>query len=275
MVTGATNGIGRVTAEELARLGATVVVVGRNRGKAEATVAAIRQATGNPSVESMVADFASLEDVRRLARQFRSRYDRLHVLVNNAGLWAVGRGTSKEGLELTFAVNHLAPFLLTSLLLDVLKASAPARIVNVSSRAHWSGRIDFEDLQSEKRKYSGWACYANSKLANVLFSNELARRLQGTGATANCLHPGVVATALFDGHKGFTGFLARLAKLFMLTSQQGARTCIYLAASSEVEGVSGKYFVDCREAPTSPAVQDEQAARRLWQVSEKLAGLAN
>ena len=275
MVTGATNGIGRVTAEELARLGATVVVVGRNREKAEATVAAIRQATGNPSVECMVADFASLEEVRRLAQQFRSRYNRLHVLVNNAGLWVVERGTSKEGLELTFAVNHLAPFLLTNLLLDVLKTSAPARIVNVSSRAHWSGRIDYEDLQSEKRKCSGWACYANSKLANVLFTNELARRLQGTGVTANSLHPGVVATGLFDGHKSFTGFLGKLVKPFLLTSAQGARTCIYLASSQDVEGVSGKYFVDCREAPTSPAAQDEQTARRLWQVSERLTGLAS
>ncbi|MBI4460641.1 MAG: SDR family oxidoreductase [Acidobacteria bacterium] len=274
MVTGATNGIGRVTAEELARLGATVIVVGRNRGKAEATVAAIRQTTGNSSVEMMVADFASLEEVRRLAQQFRSHYDRLHVLVNNAGIWATQREASKEGLELTFAVNHLAPFLLTNLLLDVLQASAPARIVNVSSRAHGSGRIDFADLQSENH-YSGWACYANSKLANVLFTNELARRLQGMRVTANSLHPGVVATGLFDGHKGFTGFLGRLAKPFLLTSVKGARTCIYLAAAPEVEGVSGRYFVNCREAPISPAAQDEQTAKRLWEVSEKLTGLAS
>ncbi|MBI3895114.1 MAG: SDR family oxidoreductase [Acidobacteria bacterium] len=272
MVTGATNGIGRATAEGLARLGATVVVVGRNRGKVEATVAALRQTTGNSSVEMMVADFVSMEQVRRLAQQFRSRYDRLHVLVNNAGLWVTERGVSKEGYELTFAVNHLAAFLLTNLLLDAMKASTPARIVNVSSRAHFRGRIDFADLQSENH-YSGWACYANSKLANVLFTSELASRLRGTAVTANSLHPGVVATGLFDGQKGVFGLLLTLAKPFFITSEQGARTCIYLAASPEVEGVSGRYFVNCREAPTSPAAQDEQTAKRLWQVSERLTGL--
>ena len=274
MVTGATNGIGRATAEGLAKLGATVVVAGRNREKAEATVAGIRQATGNPAVEMMVADFASLEEVRRLAEQFRSRYDRLHVLVNNAGLWTAERAISKEGYEQTFAVNHLAPFLLTNLLLDVLKANAPARVVNVSSRAHWSGRIDFDDLQSENH-YSGWACYANSKLANVLFTNELARRLQGTGVTANSLHPGVVATGLFNGQRWLFGLLLKLVKPFFITSEQGARTCVYLAASPEVEGVSGRYFVNCREAPISPAAQEEHAAKRLWQVSERLTGLAS
>lgn len=273
LVTGATNGIGRVTAEELARLGATVVATGRNPRKVAATVAAIRETTGNRAVEGLVADFASLDQVRELARQFRSRHHRLHVLVNNAGLWITKRQVSQEGYELTFAVNHLAHFLLTNLLLDLLQTSAPARIINVSSRAHWSGRMDFDDLQAEKKGFSGWACYANTKLANVLFSNELARRLSATGVTATSMHPGVVATGLFEENRGVLGLLIKIAKPFMLTSERGARTCIYLAASPEVEGITGKYFVKCHEAPISPAAQNEQTAKRLWQVSEHLTGL--
>ncbi len=272
MVTGATSGIGRVTARALAERGATVIVVGRNPAKSAATVAHIRQQTGNPAVESMLADLSSLEQVRRLAAEFKKRYSRLNVLVNKAGAIYFSRQETADGFEMTFGLNHLNYFLLTNLLLDPLKAGAPSRIVNVSSAVHMSATLNFDDLQSRK-KYSGMSSYGRSKLANVLFTYELARRLQGTGITVNAVHPGMVATQ-FAANNGLLGRLARpVMNLMSLSEEEGADTLIYLATSPEVEGVTGKYFVHRRAVSSSPESYDEAEARRLWQVSEELVGL--
>jgi NAD(P)-dependent dehydrogenase (short-subunit alcohol dehydrogenase family) len=273
LVTGATSGIGLVTAHELARRGARVVLVGRNREKCDAAVRQIQTGTGNQQVEALLADLSAQQQVRDLARQFRERHPRLDVLVNNAGgIWR-RRQKTVDGLEMTFAVNHLAYFLLTLSLLDLLKASAPARVVNVSSRAHEGATLDFDDLQGERR-YGGWRAYCRSKLANLLFTYELARQLAETGVTANALHPGWVATG-FAGNNGWRGRVFQfLARCFALSPEQGARTIVYLATSPEVEGVSGRYFDREKAIASSPASYDEDAARRLWQVSLKLTGLA-
>jgi NAD(P)-dependent dehydrogenase (short-subunit alcohol dehydrogenase family) len=273
LVTGATAGIGKVTARELARQGATVIVVGRNREKSEATVSEIKQQTGNPNVEFMLADLSVQKAVHQLAEQFKRQYQRLHVLVNNAGAIFLRRQESADGIEMSFALNHLNYFLLTNLLWDTLKASAPARIINVSSRAHQRvAGLNFDDLQNRKG-YAGQQVYGQSKLANVLFTYELARRLEGTSVTANTLHPGFVATNFATNN----GWLARLARpfldLFALSAEEGARTMIYLATSPEVESVTGKYFVKEKAVPSSPASYDEAAARRLWEISTKMTGL--
>ncbi|MEP7200110.1 MAG: SDR family oxidoreductase [Chloroflexota bacterium] len=272
LVTGATAGIGQVTARVLAQQGATVIVVGRNREKSERTVAQIAQQTGNPHVEYLLADLSSLNAVRKLAAEFKRRQQQLHALVNNAGAIFLSRHVSADGLEMTFALNHLSYFLLTALLLDTLKASAPARIVNVSSRVHRTAHLNFDDLQNQ-HGYSGQNVYAQSKLANILFTYELARRLDGTGITANALHPGVVATD-FAKNNGVLGRIIRLAlNPFSISVEEGAQTNVYLASAPEVEGVTGKYFVDCKAVPSSPASYDVDAARQLWQVSEQLCGL--
>lgn len=272
MVTGATSGIGQVTARELARQGATVIVVGRSRERSEATVNRIKQQTDNPNVEYRLADLSVQKDIHQLAQEFKHKYQRLHVLVNNAGAIFLRRLESADGIEMTFALNHLNYFLLTHLLLDTLKASAPARIINVSSRAHArvSG-LNFDDLQN-KRGY-GMNVYGQSKLMNVLFTYELARGLEGTGIMVNALHPGFVATRFATNN----GLLVRLARpvldLFALSAEEGAQTMIYLATSPEVEGVTGKYFVKEKAVLSSPASYDEAAARRLWQISEKMTSL--
>jgi retinol dehydrogenase 14 len=271
MVTGANSGIGKVTALELARMGATVVMVCRDKGRAEPVLAEIRRVTGNPSVELMLADFSSQQSIRALATAFKQTYDRLHVLVNNAGAIMFERKRTVDGLESTFATNHLGYFLLTNLLLDQLKAAAPARVVSVSSGAHPFGHINFDDLQGE-RKWSAWGSYSHSKLANVLFTAELARRLEGTGVTANCLHPGFVRSN-FAGASALARTLIKLGSAFSITPEKGAETSIYLATSPEVEGVTGKYFVRKQVARTSREANDPAVARRLWQVSEALTGL--
>jgi NAD(P)-dependent dehydrogenase (short-subunit alcohol dehydrogenase family) len=224
-------------------------------------------------VESLLADLSVQEQVRRLADQFRQRHARLDVLINNAGAIWFQRHLTADGLEMTFTVNHLAYFLLTHLLLDVLRASAPARIVNVSSAAHRGASLRFDDLMGEKR-YRGWRAYSQSKLANLLFTYELARRLAGTGVTVNAVHPGLVATG-FASANGWRGRLfQRAARWFGLTPEQGARTVVYLASSPDVAGVSGGYFVRNRQVVSSAASRDEEAARRLWQVSLELTGLS-
>jgi NAD(P)-dependent dehydrogenase (short-subunit alcohol dehydrogenase family) len=272
LVTGATSGVGLVTARELAQQGAHVVLVGRNREKCAAAVKQIQVQTGSHKVEALLADLSSQQQVRDLARQFRERHKRLDVLVNNAGGIWMTRQETVDGLEMTFAVNHLAYFHLTLLLLDLLKTSAPARIVNVASRAHTGAALDFDDLLS-KRHYRGWQAYARSKLANLLFTYELARRIAGTGVTANALHPGFVATG-FGAGTGWRGLLLRLgARLYAISPEQGARTVVYLAASPEVAGVNGKYFFKQQAVPSSPASYDEAAAKRLWQVSLEMVGL--
>jgi NAD(P)-dependent dehydrogenase (short-subunit alcohol dehydrogenase family) len=271
LVTGATSGIGLVTARELARRGARVVLAGRNATRCADAVHQVQEQTGNREVEFLVADLSSQQQVRELAQQFRQRQPRLDVLVNNAGgIWWT-RQQTVDGLEMTFAVNHLAYFLLTLSLLDLLRASAPARIVNVASAAHRRAVLDFDDLMGQ-RHYSGWQAYCRSKLANLLFTFELARRLGGTGGTANALHPGWVATGF--GGSSLVGRLLRLAAgCFALSSEQGARTVVYLASSPEAAGVNGEYFVRERPHPTSAAARDEVAARRLWQTSLQLVGL--
>lgn len=272
MVTGATSGIGAVTARVLAEKGATVVVVGRNAEKCQATANHIKQQTGNPKVEFLLADLSVQEAIRQLAEQFQSRYQRLDVLVNNAGGFFLTRQQSADGLEMTFALNHLGYFLLTNLLLDRLKASAPARIVNVSSDAHHGTKINFDDLQSRQR-YAPMQVYGQSKLANLLFTYELARRLEGTGVTANALHPGFVATNLAANNGWLARLFLPLVHLFAISAEAGAQTSIYLATSPEVERVTGQYFVNKQPVRSSPESYDRSAASRLWQVSAELTGL--
>lgn len=274
MVTGATSGIGEVTALALAQMGAAVIVVGRSAEKSAATVNHIKQQTGNPAVEFMLADLSSLKEIHQLALQFKSCYPHLHVLVNNAGALFTTRQQNVDGIEMTFALNHLNYFLLTNLLLDRLKSSAPARIVNVAASAHlFARRMNFDDLQGQGR-YGGWQAYAQSKLCNLLFTYELARRLEGTHISVNALHPGIVATRFGHNNQGLMGRLLRLSNLFAINPERGAQTIIYLAASPTVEGVTGKYFVSKREVQSSAASYDLAAAQRLWQVSMEMTGLS-
>ena len=273
LVTGGTGGIGKATAIGLAALGARVGITGRDTARTRAAAADIATASGNPAVDPFPADMSSQAEVRRLAGEVLAAYPRLDVLVNNAGgFWATRRITA-DGLEHTLAVNHLAPFLLTALLLDRLKASAPARIVTVSSSAHSSGKINFDDLQGERR-YSGQQAYSQSKLANVLFSYELARRLDSTGVTATVLHPGVVRTAFAaaDPPPAWKAFLP-LIRPFLTTPQKGAATSIYLASAPEIEGITGTYFADRKPKTSSRASYDTATAARLWHVSAELTSL--
>ncbi len=276
LVTGATSGIGRAAARSLAELGASLVLVGRDRARGEAAVAEIREKTGNDDVSLMLADLSSQKRIRALADEFLASGRPLHVLLNNAGVVLQKRSETEDGLESTFAVNHLGYFLLTHLLLDRIRASAPARIVSVSSDAHHyaGGPLDFEDLQSEKG-YFGMRVYGKSKLANILFTRELARRLEGSGVTANCLHPGFVGSNFATNNGVIAKAIMTLARPFNRSPERGARTAVYLCASPEVEGVTGSYFFD--EKPKWPKswAQSDEDARRLWEVSERLTGLAS
>ncbi len=269
LVTGSSSGIGKATARELARMGATVVMVCRNRAKGEAAQAEIKEASGNAQVDLIVADLSELSQVRRAASSFTQKYTQLHVLINNAGVAKSEREVTSDGLEYTFATNYLAPFLLTQLLLDTLKASVPARIINVSSAGHTLERIDFADLQGERR-YSPIKAYAQSKLAQIYATYELADRLKGTGITVNALHPGSVATNFNDGLRGFVRFIGTLNNLMGTSVEKGAQTTLYLATSPEVEGVSGKYFSKSKQTPSSKRSYDVAVRKRLWQVSEEL-----
>ncbi len=277
LITGANAGIGKAAALALARMGAQVVLSARDAAKGEAAVAQIRAETGNARVELLTAELASLAGVRGLAESFLARFGRLDVLLNNAGVFLDRRSQTVDGFETTFAVNHLAPFLLTHLLRPALEASAPARIVTVSSGAHRRGALDFEDLNS-RRRYAGFKVYAASKLANILFTRALARRLDAAqvSVTANSCHPGVVATGFgMDGDThGFLRFGMTLARPFFLTPQQGARTSVYLATSPEVEGVTGGYYVKSKAATPASAARDDATAERLWQVSAEMTGVA-
>ena len=273
LVTGGTGGIGKATAIGLAALGARVGITGRDQARAAAAAAGIRAATGNAAVDAFAADMSAQAQVRRLAAQVAGTYPRLDVLVNNVGGFWAHRHVTADGLEYTFALNHLAPFLLTNLLLDRLTASAPARIVTVSSGAQAQGRIDFDDLQGE-RNYSGQRAYSQSKLANVMFTYELARRLEGTGVTATVLHPGVVRTSFgAEDQAAHFAVLIRMARPFMKTAAQGAATPVYLACSPQVEGVTGRYFANRKPKTAAKTAYDTTAAARLWQVSADLADL--
>ncbi|HEY8106644.1 MAG TPA: SDR family oxidoreductase [Gemmatimonadales bacterium] len=273
VVTGANRGIGRATAEGLAALGARVVLVARDGAAGEAAAGEIRDATGNPAVEAVTADLASQASIRRLAGDLLDRCPRINVLVNNAGLIARSRTITVDGIETVFAVNHLAYFLLTNLLLDRLKASAPARIVIVSSEAHQGHRLDFDDLQLTR----GWRpvkAYSLSKLANVMFTYELVRRLAGTGVTVNCLHPGVIATKLLLDYLPLPSVTSPVTTAFAGTPEQGAETPLYLATSAEVEGVTGEYFARRKARKSAAYSYDTVAGRRLWDESARLTGLA-
>lgn len=273
VVTGASSGIGRAAAVELAGRGATVVPVGRDRKRLDEVADEIRGANPSGAAEPLSADFASLAQVRRLAAELLERHAQIHVLVNNAGLVAGKRSLTEDGYETTFAVNHLAPFLLTNLLLDRLKSSAPARVVTTSSDAHKGGSLDPDDLQGEK-KWSSWGAYSKSKLANVLFTRALARRLEGSGVVANCLHPGVIRTRLGRGTALPIRIGWRVASTFFKSPVTGAETIVHLAASEEGERFCGAYFADCREARPSARAMDDDIGERLWEASEKLVRLS-
>jgi len=270
LITGATSGIGRAAAVDLGRMGAKLVLVGRNRALGEELVREIQRA-GNREVELMVADLESQAQLRKLATDFLASGKPLHVLMNNAGVFNMKRRLTGDGLEQVFAVNHLAYFMLTMLLLDRIKESAPARIINVSSDLHQRATLNFADLGGE-RSYGGMSSYSQSKLANILFTYELARRLAGTGVTVNAVHPGAVATNLARNN-GLTTMAWKLAGTFMKSPATGARTQVFLASAPEVEGVTGKYFIDSREARSSAESHDAAIARRLWEVSAQLTGL--
>jgi NAD(P)-dependent dehydrogenase (short-subunit alcohol dehydrogenase family) len=277
IITGANSGIGLETAVGLAQAGAKTVITARDRARGEAAVTDIRARSGNDEVELVLFDLGSIASVREGAAAILARTDRIDVLVNNAGVVLSDRRVTEDGFEATFAVNHLGPFLLTELLLDRIKKSAPARIVNVASTAHQGARkgLDFDDLQST-RAYGGMQVYSKSKLANIYFTTELARRLEGSGVTVNALHPGTVATGYGrDGDSsGLLAFGLKVIKPFILTAAQGARTSIYLASSPEVEGVTGRYFVKNKARSPSRVAQDDEAARRLWKISEELVATA-
>lgn len=272
LITGGTSGIGKATAVALAAMGAHVVVTGRNPERGVAAVEEIKKDSGTESVELMLADLSVQSEVRRLAAEFLERYERLDVLVNNAGLVSSKRTETPDGLETTFAINHLAPFLLTNLLLDRMQESGAGRIVTTSSEAQRWGRIDFDDLQS-KRKYGGMSVYGMTKLANVMFTRELAARLEGTGVTANCFHPGAVNTNFGQNNNGPMTLLFRVFKPLMRSPEQGADTLIWLASVPEVEGVSGKYFSDRKETSAPKIAYDPIALRKLWEISAGLTGL--
>ncbi len=272
LVTGATDGIGWMTARALARDGARVIIVGRNRAKGEMRVAALRAETGNDAVDFELADLAAQADIRSLAGHLVASLPRLDVLVNNVGSWFHRRIESPDGIEMTWALNHLGQFLLTGLLLDRLRAAQAGRIVNVSSRAHLGPQVDFDDPEGTKR-YAGWRAYQQSKLANILFTSRLAERLGAGRVTVNCLHPGFVASRFGHNNSGLPRLVAIASqRLFAISEEKGAATSCYLAADEAVAGVSGRYFVKCRPVESSPASRDREAQARLWRLSEEMTG---
>jgi NAD(P)-dependent dehydrogenase (short-subunit alcohol dehydrogenase family) len=272
LVTGATAGIGLVTARELAKKGARVILVGRSSERCSRAADEIRALSGTTSVEWLVADLSSQAEIRRLADQVRDRSARLDVLVNNAGGIFLKRQETVDGIEMTFALNHLSYFLLTNLLLPLLEESAPARIVSVASDAHKGVSIAFDDIEGKVR-FGGWRAYQRSKLANILFTYELARRLEGKRVTANTLHPGFVRTTIFREPGPVGWLLRRAADVIAVSPDDGAKTSIYLASSPDVAGTSGRYFVKEKPAESSPQSRDIAAATRLWHLSEQMTGL--
>ncbi len=278
LITGGSTGIGKAAATALAKMGAHIVIVAHDPQRAAAAQTVIRSASTHPNkaVDVLLADLSSQQAIRELAAEITQKYPRIDILINNAGATSGRRRVTVDELEYTFALNHLAYFLLTHLLLDTIKNSTPARIVNVSSDAHNGSRINFDDLQGEKT-YSPWGAYGQSKLANILFTVELARQLEGTGITVNCLHPGFVNSRFGrdgDINRFSTAMLAVMARLFALTPEQGADTVVYLASSPDVANITGKYFVARKEKTPSKEATDPETAEQLWQVSEVLTGLA-
>jgi NAD(P)-dependent dehydrogenase (short-subunit alcohol dehydrogenase family) len=272
LITGGTSGIGLVTACELARLGADVVITARTQEKLSRSIEILRSQSENDRVSGLVADLSAQDEVGSLAAQFMSQYDRLDVLVNNAGAIYFRRYLSVDGIEMNFAGNHLAYFLLTNLLLEMMISSSPSRIINVSSSSHQGQVIDFDDLECENN-YQFMQAYGKSKLANILFTYELARRLEGSGVTANALHPGLVGTNIAGNNGWLLRFFLPLWRIWAMDPDRGAETSIYLASSPEVEGVSGKYFYQKQSIPSSGYTHDQQVAERLWDVSAEMTGL--
>jgi NAD(P)-dependent dehydrogenase (short-subunit alcohol dehydrogenase family) len=267
LITGGTSGIGRWTAKELSRLGACVVITYRNEQKALETQKWIAAETGR-QVETYYCDLSSFDSIRSFVIEFKTRYTRLDVLINNAGIWETRRKLSKDGIELNFATNHLGPFLLTNLLLETIKKSGPARIINVASGAHQSAKIGFDDIEM-KKDFSGYKAYGQSKLANILFTKHLSEMVGGLGITVNCLHPGVVSTNIFK-NMGKIGVI--MMKPFMITPEKGAQTSVYLATSEDVSNISGKYFSEKKVVNSSAISQDKEAAQKLWDLSSKYVG---
>ena len=273
VITGATSGIGQVAAERLAGMGARIVLVARDKGRGEAALARLRERAPGAAHSIHYADLSRLAEMKRVAAEIAAAEPRIDALINNAGALFSSRHITKDGLELTFALNHMAYFVLTHGLSERLRASAPARVVNTASDAHKRANLDLDDLQSANG-YSGFKAYGRSKLANILFTRDLARRLAGTGVTANCLHPGFVATRFGDQSGGFVSYAIRFwKKMFAISSEEGSETLVYLASAPEVANVSGAYFYKCRPATPTKEAQDDAAAQRLWIESAKLAGL--
>ena len=270
LVTGATDGIGKVSARVLAELGAKVIIVGRNPEKSAIVLAELRSISGNENIDLLMADLAVMQEVRDLAEQVISRYDRLDVLLNNAGGYFTKHEITSDGLEMTFALNHMSYFLLTNKLMELLKYSAPARIVNVSSDAHYGVDIEFENLNGEQ-EYKAWKAYQKSKLANVLFTYELLKKVPGN-ITVNCLHPGFVATNFGHNNGGFFGPVLKIAqRISAIDPEEGAKTSIFLCSAPEVKGVSGKYFYKCQPKTSSRESRNMDTGKRLWQISSDIA----
>jgi retinol dehydrogenase-12 len=273
VITGGTDGIGKAAAYELAVQGARLLIHGRDPEKGVRAVAELKARSGNAGIDFLQADFGSLAEVQGLAAAVRERTSRVDVLINNAGGFFARRVLSKDGYEMTFAVNHLAPFLLTHLLRDTLKSTPLSRIVTTASAAHKGATLAFEDLQAAG-KYSGFGCYGRSKLANILFTRALSKRLQGSGVTATCLHPGFVRTEIGrDIHSPFGRLIFGLMSRFARSPEKGAQTLVYLAASPQVQGASGGYYFDCRPIAPAPAAEDDGVAESLWQVSAHMVGM--
>jgi NAD(P)-dependent dehydrogenase (short-subunit alcohol dehydrogenase family) len=277
LITGANSGIGKETTRALAHQGASLVMACRSRSKADPVRQAIQEESGNAQIEVMPLDLASLASIREFAGQFSDQYRRLHVLLNNAGTFSMRRQETLDGLELTMGVNHLGTFLLTRLLLPVLQDTPQSRIVNVSSNVHTQGKIDLDDLQLERRRYSGMKAYANSKLANLCFTRDLAAQLQDTDVTVNALHPGQVATniwRLWPDERWYQTLMLKIMSRFAISAEEGAQTSIHLASSDEVRGITGQYFDKEQPKAMSPKCDDLQVRQGLWKLSEELVGLA-
>lgn len=270
LITGANSGIGKETAKVLAKMNVTVVMLCRNKERGEEARKEIIEQTGNKRVDLLLCDLSSQNAIRKAVSEFKNKYQNLHILINNAGVMLKKRKLSVEGYEMNFAAHLLAPFLLTNLLLDTLKKSAPSRIINVASAAHKRAKMDFDDLQSENKKYSLFRVYGVSKLAEILFTYELSRRLEGTKVTANTLHPGVVNTNLSRDHSKYSQWFA---KKFFKSPEEGAETSIYLASSPEVEGITGKYFINKEPRQSSEESYNEEYAKRLWKICAEMTGL--
>ena len=272
VITGATSGIGEVAADRLAQKGARIVFVARDHARGQETLKHLRAIAGHDEHAVHYADLTKISEMKRVAEEIAAEESHVDVLINNAGAMFTQRKISADGLEMTFALNHMSYFGITNVLLDRLKATPGARIVSTASDAHKGARLDFDDLQSAKH-FSGFAVYGRSKLMNILFTREVARRIAGTSVTANCLHPGFVATRFGDESGGLLSFGVRLAKNIALTPEQGAQTIIYLASSPEVEGKSGGYYYKCKPAVPTKEAQNDADAKRLWEISAEIAGV--